>query len=87
VALDDDRLVNFLYRIDGLNAFAAEYERAEVLEWNSRQVRALPLTRIIASKKHIRRPKDLAHLPLLKQTLKLKRRSPKRADFLSKVSH
>lgn len=73
VALDDDTLVNFLYRIDGLNAFAAEYEGAELLEWNGRQIRVLPLTRIIASRKYIRRPKDLAHLPLLKQTLKLKK--------------
>jgi hypothetical protein len=76
VALDDDTLVNFLYRIDGLKAFASEYDQAEVLEWNGREIRVLPLTRIIASKKHIRRPKDLAHLPLLKQTLKLKKGLP-----------
>ena len=73
VALDDDTLVNFLYRIDGLKAFASEHDQAEVLEWNGREIRVLPLTRIIARKKHIRRPKDLAHLPLLKQTLKLKK--------------
>ena len=71
VALDDDTLVNFLYRIDGLGPFAEEYEGAEVLDWMGREIRVLPLQRIIASKKHIRRPKDLAHLPLLKQTLKL----------------
>jgi hypothetical protein len=35
----------------------------------------LPLQRIITSKKHIRRPKDIAHLPLLNQTLKLKKKS------------
>lgn len=72
VALDDDTLVNFLYRIDGLKTFADKYERAEVLDWLGRQIRVLPLQRIIASKKHIRRPKDIAHLPLLNQTLKLK---------------
>jgi hypothetical protein len=75
VALDDDTLVNFLYRIDGLKTFADEYERAEVLEWLGRQIRVLPLQRIIASKKYIRRPKDIAHLPLLNQTLKLKKQS------------
>ena len=75
VALDDDTLVNFLYRIDGLKTFADEYERAEVLDWLGRQIRVLPLQRIIASKKHIRRPKDIAHLPLLNQTLKLKKQS------------
>jgi hypothetical protein len=39
VALDDDTLVNFLYRIDGLKTFADEYERAEVLDWLGRQIR------------------------------------------------
>ena len=71
VALKDDTLVNFLYRIDGLKPFKDEYESAEVLEWFGREIRVLPLRSIIASKKHIRRPKDLAHLPLLRQTLKL----------------
>ena len=75
VALDDDTLVNFLYRIDGLKAFPDEYDRAEVLDWLGREIRVLPLPRIIASKKYIRRPKDIAHLPLLKQTLKLKNKS------------
>jgi hypothetical protein len=67
--------VNFLYRIDGLKTFADEYERTEVLEWLGRQIRVLPLQRIIASKKYIRRPKDIAHLPLLNQTLNLKKQS------------
>jgi hypothetical protein len=71
VVLNDDTLFNFFYRIDGLKPFDDEYERAEVLNWLGRKIRVLPLQSIIASKKHIRRPKDLAHLPLLKQTLKL----------------
>ena len=75
VALDDDTLVNFLYRIDGLKDFTDEYDRAEVLDWLGREIRVLPLPRIIASKKDIRRPKDIAHLPLLKQALKLKKKS------------
>ena len=74
VALADDTLVNFLYRIDGIKPFADEYERAVALDWNGRQIRVLPLQRIIASKKHIKRPKDIAHLPLLNQTLKLKKK-------------
>ena len=69
--------MNFLYRIDGLKNFADEYERAEMLEWLGRQIRVLPLQRIIASQKPIRRPKDIAHLPLLNQTLKLKKKSAK----------
>ena len=67
--------MNFLYRVDGLKTFADEYERAEVLEWLERQIRVLLLQRIIASQKPIRRPKDIAHLPLLNQTLKLKKKS------------
>ena len=74
VALPDDTLVNFLYRIDGLKSFADESERAVALDWNGRQIRVLPLQRIIASKKHIKRPKDIAHLPLLNQTLNLKKK-------------
>jgi hypothetical protein len=74
VALADDTLVNFLYRIDGLKSFADEYEKAVELNWNGREIRVLPITRIIASKKHIKRPKDIAHLPLLNQTLKLKKK-------------
>jgi hypothetical protein len=46
-----------------------------VLEWLGRQIRVLPLQGIIASKKHIRRAKNIAHLPLLNQTLKLKKKS------------
>ena len=63
VALDDDTLVNFLYRIDGLKDFTDEYDRAEVLDWLGREIRVLPLPRIIASKKHIRRPKDNSPSP------------------------
>jgi hypothetical protein len=74
VALADDTLVNFLYRIDGLKSFSDEYEKAVALDWDGRQIRVLPLQRIIASKKHIKRPKDIAHLPLLNQTLKLKKK-------------
>jgi len=63
------------FRINGLKTFTDEYESAEVLEWLGREIRALSLKRIIASKKYIRRLKDIAHLPLLNQTLKLKKQS------------
>jgi hypothetical protein len=46
-----------------------------VLERLGWQICVLSLQRIIASKKYIRRPKDIAHLPLLNQTLKLKKQS------------
>ena len=38
-----------------------------------RRVKILSLERIHRSKSVIRRPKDLAHLPLLEQTMKLRR--------------
>lgn len=74
IALADESLVNFLYRVDGLNTFDWEYRRGVKVRWMSEEVVVLPLARIIKSKEAIRRPKDLAHLPLLNQTLKLKKK-------------
>lgn len=77
IALSDDTLVNFLYRVDGLGTFDQEYTTANELHLLGRLVKVLPIERIIASKVHIQRPKDIAHLPLLKQTLQLKKSQPK----------
>jgi hypothetical protein len=74
VALPDDSLINFLYRIDGLKTFASEWKNAKRLKWLGIPVKVLPLSRIIRSKETIRREKDIAHLPLLKQTLNLARK-------------
>ena len=70
VALRDDTLVNFLYRIDGLEAFELELLSAVELEWLGLRVAVLPLQSIIKSKRAVARPKDIAHLPLLEQTLR-----------------
>ena len=67
VALRNDTLVNFLYRVDGLGSFDAEEKNAVHLEWLGIQIPVLPLASIIRSKEMVRREKDLAHLPLLKQ--------------------
>jgi len=72
VALSDDTLVNFLYRVDGLKSFAAESKNAVKLNWLGTTVAVMPLRNIIKSKEMLRRPKDLAHLPLLRETLKLR---------------
>jgi hypothetical protein len=74
VELPDGSLVNFLYEIHGLNSFGTEAKRARRLRWLGTVVTVLPLERIYASKKFVGRPKDLAHLPLLAQTIKLQRR-------------
>jgi len=72
-ALSDDTLVNFLPRVDGLGNFSQELAEAKLLQWQGTKVPVLPLERIAASKRHIGRPKDLAHLPLIEQTIRLLR--------------
>src|SRR5260370_10710594 len=74
VDLSDGSMVNFLYRVDGLLSFQEEFERARRLRWLGTKVAVLPLARIHRSKKAGGRPKELAHLPLLEQTMLLKRR-------------
>ncbi|HUR47032.1 MAG TPA: hypothetical protein VMZ27_14230 [Candidatus Saccharimonadales bacterium] len=75
VELTDESAVNFLYEVHGLRGFDAEYRKARKLKWLGTVVRVLPLERIYQSKKVVARPKDLAHLPLLKQTIEAQRRS------------
>jgi hypothetical protein len=74
VSLADDTLVNFVYAVDGLRSFRAEYQAAHELEWLGLRVHVLPLERIYASKKFVARPKDLAHLPLLEAAMRVTRR-------------
>ena len=78
VELEDGSLVNFLYRVDGLFSFAREFKRARRLKWLGTTVAVLPLARILQSKRTVGRPKDLAHLPLLEQTIRLRKRSDTR---------
>jgi len=73
VDLSDGSTVNFLYELHGLRSFDHEYQRARKVKWLQTDVAVLPLERIYASKKFVGRPKDLAHLPLLEQTMKLQR--------------
>ncbi|HEX8311293.1 MAG TPA: hypothetical protein VF614_08260 [Chthoniobacteraceae bacterium] len=71
VALSDDSLVNFLLRVDGLKSFAEEAKRAVKVKWLGTTVLVLPLASLIKSKEFLLREKDIAHLPLLRTTLKL----------------
>ena len=73
VELRDGSMVNFLYEVHGLRGFSHEHSRAKRIQWLDQEVALLPLQRIHASKKFVGRPKDLAHLPLLEQTMKLQR--------------
>lgn len=74
VALPDDTMVNFLYRIDGLGDFESELCSAVELDWLGMKVAVVPLASIIKSKRAIARPKDIAHLPLLEQALQAQRK-------------
>lgn len=78
VALSDDTLVNFVYRMDGLGRFAAEWKRARFVRWHGMRLPVLPLRRILKSKRTVMRPKDMAHLPLLEQTIALHRKLARR---------
>jgi hypothetical protein len=73
VALADDTMVNFVYSVDGLRSFSREYKDAREITWLGLRARVLPVDRIYASKKFVGRPKDLAHLPLLEQALRLEK--------------
>jgi len=81
----NDLIVNFLYAVTGLKNFDSEYQAVRHLNWiGLRRVPILRLERIYHSKSVIRRPKDIAHMPLLKQLIVCekritgKKRTPKR---------
>ncbi len=78
VELTDGSLVNFRYRVDGLKSFKEEYRHALRIRWLGTEVAVLPLHRIYRSKQVVGRPKDLAHLPLLKQVMLIRRRMAQR---------
>ncbi len=78
VDLSDGSIVNFLYEVHGVHSFQYEYQRAKKVKWLKTEVAVLPLPRIYASKKFVGRPKDLAHLPLLEQTMELQGRLKRR---------
>jgi len=74
-AFADGTMINFLYSIDGLRGFEYEYKRSIKKRWQGLTVPILPLIRILKSKQFIAREKDLAHIPLLKQTIRLTKRA------------
>ncbi len=71
----DDLMVNFLYTMTGLKNFDSEYRNARRLDWlGLRRVPVLALQRIYHSKNVLRRPKDMAHLYVLKQLMACEKR-------------
>ena len=69
--------VDFVYEPHGLKSFRTELRGALWLDWQGVSLPVLPLERIIAAKEIIRRDKDLAQLPILRNVLRhLRRRKP-----------
>jgi len=77
VELTDGTLVNFVYEVTGLPAFARVIGRAGKVIWNGIEVAVLPLELIKKSKEAIRRPKDLLHIELIDQRLAVIKRMEK----------
>ncbi|MEI6076481.1 MAG: hypothetical protein WCS94_12945 [Verrucomicrobiota bacterium] len=69
-ALADGRLVNFLFRVDGLRKFEAEYAGAVDAKIEGEPVKVLPLERILKSKQAVLRDKDRLHILHIRRFLK-----------------
>ena len=69
-ALADGRLVNFLFRVDGVRKFDAEYKGAVEAKIEGEPVKVLPLERILKSKQAVLRDKDRLHILHIKRFLK-----------------
>jgi hypothetical protein len=69
--LSDGTQVNVVFRADGLRSFQSELKKCHWSKLAGYRVKVLALQRIIASKRASGRPKDLATLPVLEDTLRL----------------
>ncbi len=68
-------MVNFLFEVTGLRGFPAEFRGTVSRKLDGLIVQVLPLSRILKSKKVIQRDKDLAHIPLIENVLKARKRA------------
>jgi hypothetical protein len=71
--LADGTPMNFVFEVDGLKSFAAEFRNAELLEFHGKRIPVLKLERILKSKEAIRRDKDLAHIIHIRNLLRCRR--------------
>jgi len=71
--LEDGKLINFLFSVNGLRSFAAEYKNAGTALLAGEKVKVLPLERILKSKKTILRDKDKVHIPLIEKVIASKK--------------
>ena len=71
--LEDGKVVNFLFSVDGLRGFATEFKKAVISKLEGIEVKVLPLELILKSKKTIQRDKDIAHIRLIENVLKARK--------------
>ena len=81
--LSDGTQVNAVFQPDGLRSFDVEWRGCRLGRLAGQPVRVLPIHRVIASKRAAGREKDLTVLPILRRTLRLKRRMSKGSSRLS----
>lgn len=62
-------LFDIVLRLDGLASFKEEFRKAVRLSLGGVQIKALPLDRILASKRAADRPKDRLVIPVLEDSL------------------
>ncbi len=62
--------IDLVVEVHGLKKFEQEYEKCKKLRIGALTIRILPLERIIKSKEYLKRPKDKAVLPVLRDVLK-----------------
>jgi hypothetical protein len=74
-ALSDGRLVNFLFEVNGLGPFRAEYKKAINSKIGLQPVKILPLESILKSKKAIMRDKDGTHIFHIERVLQARKRT------------
>lgn len=67
--------IDVVLTVHGLEPFDVEYTRRLECEVDGVALSVLPLERVIASKRYLMRPKDVAQLPVLEATLAAKRSS------------
>jgi hypothetical protein len=73
--LEDGKVVNFLFSVDGLRGFAVEFKNAITAKLEGFEVKLLPLKRILKSKKTIRRDKDLVHIRLIENVIRARKQA------------
>jgi hypothetical protein len=75
VELTNGMLVDFIYEVTGLSAFAAELRKSRKLKFHGCQIPVMPLESIRRSKAAVMRDKDAAHIHYINETLRLRRKS------------